>query len=166
LCTPATIAKSTMMRGVDLKGWGSMKVLVWVSRIVAAGMICLIGSSGVASVRVLPLEGHRSLLRATITLVDGTVQVVALQGVGCTESICSRVRARDVDAGNVWFDGLTSIHEISHNATGPITAMFRFRDGSECRASVIAGNRVLYVRGVFSRTEKLDLARLTKIDFE
>ena len=47
-----------------------------------------------------------------------------------------------------------------------LTAIVTFRDGAERHVSIIAGNRVLYVRGRFGRPEQLDLAGLTKIDFE
>jgi hypothetical protein len=99
-------------------------------------------------------------------MADGTARTITLQGVGCTESICSRVRARDMKADGVWLDGLASVREISREAEGPVRAVFTFKDGVERQASVVPGNRVLYVEGRFGRTEKLDLASLAKIDFE
>jgi hypothetical protein len=144
------------------------------SRITAIAIVCLVGSTGIVSTMspFLPLpavhdyEGHQSYLRATVTMADGTAKTITLQGVGCTESLCSRVRARDMKADGVWLDGLASVREISHNADGPIQALFTFKDGSERRTSIIAWNRVLYIEGRFGRTEKLDLAKLTKMDFE
>ena len=79
--------------------------------------------------------------------------------------MCSRVRATDVKTESVWLDGLASVRDISHETEGPIRALFTFKDGSERHTSIVAGNRVLYVQGQFGRTEKLDLARLTRIDF-
>jgi hypothetical protein len=99
-------------------------------------------------------------------MVDGITHTIILQGVGCTESICSRVRAKDTNADDVWLDGLASIREISHQATGPVTAVLTFKDGGERQASIIEFHRVLYIKGSFGLTNKLDLARLTRIDFD
>ena len=99
-------------------------------------------------------------------MADGTDRRVTLQGVGCTESMCSRVRARDTKADDVWLDGLASIRPVSHNATGPVAAVLTFKDGTERQASIIEWHRVLYVEGSFGLTSKLDLARLARVDFE
>jgi len=142
--------------------------------IAAIAVVCLVGSTAVAGIITpyLPLppvdysEGHRSSLRARVTMADGTARTITLQGVGCTESLCSRVRARDMKAESVWLDGLASVREISHNADGPVKAVFTFKDGSERQTSIIRWHRILYVEGRFGRTEKLDLASVTRIDFE
>jgi hypothetical protein len=151
-----------------------MKTLYSGSRIAAIAVVCLVGSTGVASSITpwLPLpvvdarEGHRSSLRARVTMADGTARTLTLQGVGCTERICSRVRATDMKADSVWLDGLASVREISREADGPVTAVLKFRNGSEREASIVPGNRVLYLKGHFGRTEKLDLASVARIDFE
>jgi hypothetical protein len=153
-----------------------MKMQSWGSRLAATGTVCLVclaGGAGTASITpFLPLPtvddhaGHRSSLRAMVTMASGTTRNITLEGVGCTESLCSRVLATDVKADSVWLDGLASVREISHNADGPVTAIFTFRDGAERQVSVSRWNRVLYVQGSFGRTEKLDLASLTRIDFE
>jgi hypothetical protein len=49
---------------------------------------------------------------------------------------------------------------------GPITPTFRFKDGSERQAPIIAVNRVLYAQRSFGFTDKIDLASVSKIDFE
>jgi hypothetical protein len=136
-----------------------------VSQIAAVAVVCLVAGTGLASTPHNDPR-HRSSLRAMVTLADGTARAVTLRGVGCTESICSRVRAKDTADGNVWLDGLTSIREISHAPTGPVAAVFTFKDGRERRASIIEVHRVLYIDGPFGFTRKLDLARLTRIDFE
>ena len=147
------------------------KMLSLGSRIAAVAVACLVGSSSVAS-PWLPLpavdnrEGHQSSLRARLTMADGATRVITLQGVGCTESICSRVRAMDLKGDSVWLDGLASIREISHKADGPVRAVFTFKNGTQREASIRPLNRVLYIDGRFGRTEKLDLGRVTKIDFE
>jgi hypothetical protein len=135
-------------------------------RIAAIGVVCLVGGAGVASIPEVDNEGHRSSLRATVTMADGTARTVTLRGVGCPSSMCSRVRARDMKADNVWLDGLASVREISHDADGPVKATFKFRNGAERQASIVAMNRVLYVAGRFGLAEKLDLGSVSKIDFE
>ena len=79
--------------------------------------------------------------------------------------MCSRVRALDSNAESVWLDGLTSVHDISREADG-VTAVFTFKNGFERRSTIRAGNRVLYLAGDFGRTEQLDLADVTLIEFE
>jgi len=135
-------------------------------RIAAISVVCLVTSTALAQYAGHNDPRHRSSLRATMTMVDGTVRNVVLQGVGCSDSICSRVRAKDTKADDVWLDGLASIREISHQATGPVTAVFAFKDGGERQASIIELHRVLYIKGSFGLTNKLDLGRLTRIDFD
>ena len=142
-----------------------MNRLVRISGIAAA---VLAGGTAFGAVRnVAPddLQGHRSSLRATVTLVDGGARTVTLEGVGCTVAMCSRVRVVDTNVETVWLDGLSSVHDISREADG-VTAVFSFRDGSERRASIRAGNRVLYLARHFGLTEQLDLAGVTRIEFE
>lgn len=150
-----------------------MQMSSWGSRIAAAALVVLAGSTAVASVAPwLPLPavddraGHRSSLRARATMLNGAVRTMTIQGVGCTERLCSRVRAKDTTADTVWLDGLASIRAISHETEGPVRALFTLRNGVERQASIIPANRVLYVQGRFGRTEKLDLASLTRIDFD
>lgn len=157
---------------VSLEGGLRMRKMLSVgSRIAAVAVMCLVGSTGVASpwwplLAVDNREGHRSSLRARVTMADGTARTITLQGVGCTESLCSRVRAKDTKADDVWLDRLASVREISHNAAGPVKAVFTFKDGLERQVSIIQWHRVLYVEGRFGRTETLDLASLARIDFE
>ena len=150
-----------------------MKLFSLVSHVSAiASVSLLLGSGGYASVIVpwLPLpavdEGHRSSLRARVTMVDGTSRAITIQGVGCTELICSRVRATASMDDSVWLDGLASVRAISHDTTGPVKAVFTFKNGTKRQASIVQGNRVLYVDGRFGRTEKLDLGSATRVDFE
>jgi hypothetical protein len=70
-----------------------------------------------------------------------------------------------VQANSIWLDGLKSVRGISHTP-GPVMATFTFKDGTERQASIIAANRVLYVRKYFGLTEKLDLGNVSKIDFD
>ena len=117
-----------------------------VSRMALIGALCIVGT-GAAS--IVPrssnnLEGHHSSLRATFVMANGTVRTVNLEGVGCPDGMCSRVKARE-RTNSIWLDGLASVRGISHTA-GPVAATFKFKDGTERRASIIAVNRVLYVQ--------------------
>jgi hypothetical protein len=137
------------------------------SRMVLIGVLCFAGA-GAASMapgNLNNLEGHSSSLKATVTMADGTVRAVTLEGVGCPLGMCSRVKAREGKTAGIWLDGVASIRGISH-AAGPVTATFKFRDGRERQAAIIAVNRVLYVKGRFGFTEKIDLGSVSKIDFE
>jgi hypothetical protein len=142
-----------------------MKMLSIAFRIAAITGVCLIGATSLASTPHNDPR-HRSSLRARVTMVDGSTRSITLHGVGCTDSICSRVRAKDTASDDVWLDGLASVRNISHKTSGPVTADFTFKDGVERHVSIVELNRVLYIEGRFGLTHQLDLARLTRIDFE
>jgi hypothetical protein len=135
------------------------------SRIAAIAVVCLIGATSLAGTPHNDPR-HRSSLRARVTMVDGSTRSITLHGVGCAENICSRVRAKDTASDDVWLDGLASVRNISHKITGPVTADFTFKDGIERHVSIVEPNRVLYIEGRFGLTHKLDLGRLTRIEFE
>jgi hypothetical protein len=157
------------MGDVGFEGWVLMQMPSWVSWIAVAGMVafaCVAPGRGVASVAPHDDPAHKSSLRAFLTMTDGTTRTVTLQGVGCSIGMCSRVRAKDLNANNLWLDGLASVSDVSQNTDGPVTATFKFKDGEEHQAAIVALNRVLYVKGHFGSSKKLDLAVVTKIDFE
>jgi hypothetical protein len=143
-------------------------------RTAAIAALVLLGGAGVASSVTpwLPLpavddaSGHRSSLRAMLTMSDGSTRAVTIQGAGCTANICSRVRALDVLSESVWLDSVDSVSQISREPDGVVTAIFEFWDGRERQHSIVQGNRILYIRERFGRVEKLDLASITRIDFE
>src|SRR6266849_4085861 len=56
-------------------------------------------------------------------------------------------------ANDLWLDGVASVCDISHNPAGPVTASFKFKDGEEHQASIVALNRVLYVKGQFGSSQ-------------
>lgn len=150
-----------------------MKMLLSGLRTAALAVVVLLGGAGVASSITpwLPLPpvddpGHRSSLPATLTMLDGSTRTVTLQGVGCTATICSRVRARDTNSESVWLDGIDSVRGITGERDGAVTAIFTFRDGTERQASVIPAHRILYIRERFGRVEKVDLGSVARIDFE
>jgi hypothetical protein len=131
-------------------------------RVLVVAVICFVGSKGVASVEAN--AGHKTFLRAVLTMADGTSKAVTLEGVGCATSMCSRVRARENSSDSIWLDGLTSIHQI-HDANGAIQATFIFKNGKEREGSIVQDNRVLYVSRWLDSPEKVDLARVLRIDF-
>jgi hypothetical protein len=125
-------------------------------------VILFAGTIGAPANTRLTLEGHQSSIHATVTMTDGTRHALTLQGVGCAQGMCSRVRVKDAD---VWLDGLASVSDISQNADGPVHAVFTFKDGSSRQASITALNRVLYVGSLFW-PHQLDLIRVRRVDFE
>lgn len=132
----------------------------------ALAAICVLGGTGVASMSPRDDHSHRSSLKARVTMADGTTRAITLEGVGCTASMCSRVAVRSMKTDSIWLDGLASMRNISDGTEGVVTATFTFKDGSGREASVVPGNRILYIEGRFGRTQKLDLGSLTRIDFE
>ena len=133
-------------------------------RVAFIAAACAIGASAVASIGQQNFEGHKSSLRASLTMADGSTRNVTLQGVGCAASVCSRVKARDINLDTIWLDGLTAVRGISRNTVGPVLATFAFKDGSQRRASILAVNRVVYVTNRLGRTEKVDLGSLSGIE--
>ncbi|HYL38562.1 MAG TPA: hypothetical protein VEV17_21780 [Bryobacteraceae bacterium] len=142
-----------------------MRIPSFGTKVAVIGVLCVAGGAGAVSITPRNLEGHRSSLKAKLTLSDGTVRAVTLEGVGCPMGMCSRVKARESKNESLWLDALASIRGISPNA-GAVTATFKFRDGTERRAAIMAANRVLFLQGHFGLTEKLDLGSVSKIDFE
>jgi hypothetical protein len=99
-----------------------------------------------------------------LTQADGSSRTVALEGVGCSESICSRVvvisRAEgDAGAISTPLDTVAVITNIRDDK-----AQFVFRDGTMKRLSVVPWNRVFYVHGG-AGSETIDLAQLSLVEF-
>jgi hypothetical protein len=132
---------------------------------VLTGVVLLSGTIAIpAWPQSSDLAGHRTSLSATVTMTDGTFRTITLEGVGCAQAMCSRVRIRPVEQDGVWLDQLASVDDISQNAEGPTHAVFAFRDGSSRETSITASNRMLYIGGRFS-THQIDLAHVRRIDF-
>lgn len=118
--------------------------------------------SGAAS---LPsqVQGHGSRMMANVVARDGTSRTIKLEGVGCTESMCSRVFIRSKSAGGaplqVWLDTLASVKDTSEH-----DALFVMRDGTERRLSFVSDFRVLYVSDPNGRIEKLDFAKIRSLE--
>ena len=147
------------------KGSAVMPRLLGIGAIAVVALVSGTAFGGAENVEPAGFQGHGSSLRATVTLADGGARIVTLQGTGCTNAICSRVRALDTNAESIWLDDLMSVHDVSPEGDG-VSALFSFKDGSQRRSSIRAGNRILYIAKRFGRTERLDLARVTRIQFE
>jgi hypothetical protein len=113
------------------------------------------------------LEGHLSHLSARMVLSDGTTRAVKLEGVGCTVSMCSRVAVNARTEGTrtegngviqkIWLDSISSIQDITSN-----DALFRLKDGTQRRLSVVTENRILYAAG---SAGKIDLSHIQSLTF-
>jgi hypothetical protein len=133
-------------------------------RIGCVAMVLLIPAftSGGAS---LPsqVEGHRSGMMARVVSADGTSRTVRLEGVGCTESMCSRVLIRSKrESGaplRTWFDSIASIKDATAS-----DALFVMKDGTERRLAFVTNFRVLYVSSRNGGTQKLDLAKIRSLE--
>jgi hypothetical protein len=109
------------------------------------------------------VEDAGRLIRLNVR--DGSSQVVTLDGVGCDETICSRVAVNARSLGNVIanrtrFADIAVIRDISEAA-----ATFVLKDGTTQRLSVVPDNRVLYVFDANHRPQKISLHRLTSVEF-
>lgn len=144
------------------KGRPSMKSTFRIACIAAALIAPAgfsIGAAGSGTV------GQRaSQLDARILFRDGTVRTARLQGVGCSQSICSRTLIKGEDGARRMvsspFDSLSKIKDTTPNA-----ALFVSKDGTEHRLSLVKDFRVLYLQGPSGGTEKLDLKSVTSVEF-
>jgi hypothetical protein len=109
------------------------------------------------------LEHAGQVIRLNVR--DGSSQIVTLDGVGCDETICSRVAVNARSLGNVIanrtrFADIAAIRDISEAA-----ATFVLKDRTTHRLSVVPDNRVLYVFDANHRAQKISLQRLTSVEF-
>ena len=98
---------------------------------------------------------------------NGPAHVESLDGIGCTEAICSRVLVRALvedDEGTavqqIPFDSIAGIEMV-----GGGDARIRSIDGTARRVIVAADNRVLYLIDGAGRTKTLDLGHVISIEF-
>src|SRR5579871_4020506 len=134
----------------------------------AIGVAAIAGLLQATSVNSTPLpddSGHRSSLPIRVLMLNGVERTLTLEGVGCPISMCSRVRVRNTMAANVWLDGVAGVSSIRDTTSGTVKAIFNFKNGEERQESVVAANRVLYVKDARGRHEKLDLANISQISF-
>jgi len=93
----------------------------------------------------------------------GPPRIETLDGIGCSETICSRmfVRARVEGAeAKIRFDTIAAIEML-----GGGDARVRFVDGTSRHVLVAADNRVLYLIDEAGRTKRLDLNGIDSIEF-
>ena len=110
-------------------------------------------------------ESRSAPLVATITLANGSRRTASLEGVGCSETLCSRVAVRsrtdgDAHVQRTRLDSLLAIKDITKDG-----ARFVFKDGTERRQSVVSDNRVLYVVNQGGGKAKIDLAGIASVEF-
>ena len=100
---------------------------------------------------------------AKVTLADGATQIARIDGIGCTESICSTVLMKAKSAGNtvveVRFDSLAAIRDIRQN-----DALFVAKDHSERRLTFLSDFRVLYLARSGGARQKIDLAKIKSVE--
>src|SRR5262245_43298199 len=106
-------------------------------------------------------------LRIRINPRKGPAYVEPLNGIGCSETICSRVFVRAlVEDGEgtvvqrIRFDAIAALEML---ASGD--ARVRFHDGTSRRLLVAADNRVLYLMDETGRTRRVDLGNVVSIEF-
>lgn len=97
----------------------------------------------------------------------GPARIETLDGIGCSEAICSRVfvrtlasKERGTSARNIRFDAVAAIEML-----GGGDARVRFIDGTIRRVLVAADNRVLYLVDEAGRATRLDLSDVVSIEF-
>ena len=109
-------------------------------------------------------ETHAAGFRARVTLPNGAIRTIDLQGVGCSAAMCSRVfiraKADSHLSTRVWLDSIAAIKGVSADG-----ALFVMRDGTERQLSFIPDFRVLYIAAPNAGAEKLDLGTIKSLDF-
>ena len=109
-------------------------------------------------------QAHLSGLTARITRPDGTVQMAKLEGLGCSQSICSRVAIKGKASNNsltsVWLDSIAAIKDTTENG-----ALLVMKDGTGQRISLVTDFRVLYLANQSRSPEKLDLTKIKSLEF-
>jgi hypothetical protein len=127
-------------------------------------MLLRLGANG--SSKVLnnnPLQEHLSGLISNVTFKDGATQIVRINGVGCTESLCSTVLMKAKTETNtvveIWFDSIAAIRDIRQN-----DAVFVAKDGSQRRLTFISDFRVLYISSSGRANAKIDLAKIKSLE--
>src|SRR5262245_13937112 len=106
-------------------------------------------------------------LRIRINPRKGPAYVEPLNGIGCSETICSRVFVRALvedDDGTVVqrirFDTIAALEMLPSG-----DARVRFNDGTSRRLLVASDNRVLYLTDEKGRTKRVDLSNVVSIEF-
>ena len=104
-------------------------------------------------------------LVARMTFANGQARTVTLEGVGCSEALCSRVAVKTRAEGDsrvtrTWLDTIAAIRDITSQ-----TALFVLKDGTARRLSVVHDNQFLYFEGQDGTEGKINLAGVTLVEF-
>jgi hypothetical protein len=131
-------------------------ILTLIGLIVAAGALSTV--PGEAKAGRLPIV-------ARMTLANGSSRTVTLEGVGCSQTMCSRVAVRSKADGDsrvtrTWLDTIAAIKDVTSE-----DALFVLRNGTTCRLSVIHDNRFLYFADQNGVGGKIDLAGVKSVEF-
>jgi hypothetical protein len=109
-------------------------------------------------------QGHLSGLTARITLADGTIRTATIEGLGCSEAICSRVAIKGKADGDslvsFWLDSIAAIRDT----TGQ-DVLIVMKSGAAPRVSLVRDFRVLYLTNRTLSLEKLDLGKIKSLEF-
>jgi hypothetical protein len=126
------------------------------------GLIAIAGSPWVG-----PNEASAGSARlvARMTLVNGGLQTITLEGVGCSEALCSRVAIRSTADGDsrvtkMFLDRIAAIQDITSK-----DALFVMKNGTARRLSVVHDNRFLYFADQRGVEGKIDLAGIKSVEF-
>lgn len=130
-------------------------------------VLTLAGANGPSSVKDTgrhTSQGHRSGMMARAVFLDGTDRTLRLEGVGCSESMCSRVFIRSTGEDGAplrtWLDSIASIQHTAAN-----DALLVMRDGAQQRVTFVPDFRVLYLSNPGGRAERLDLTTIRSLEF-
>jgi hypothetical protein len=108
-------------------------------------------------------QEHLSGLMASVHFADGSSQIVRINGIGCTESLCSTVLMKAKTETNrvveIWFDSIAAIRDIRQNE-----AVFVGKDSSQRRLTFVPDFRVLYVSNTDGAIKKIDLANIKSLE--
>ncbi len=127
--------------------------------------LVLLGTGMLGPVTIATNAANRtSGFSARLTLPNGDTQLVKLEGVGCTVSICSRTHvkghARSASLGAFAFDAIRKIESAPQNRVSLL-----MKDGSRQAMSLVPDFRVLYFWTESGEPEKLDLSVVKSLDF-
>ena len=108
----------------------------------------------------------KPLIVAHVTSENGADRLMTLEGVGCRQSLCSRVAVRgraggDAHVSTTWLDTIAAIHDI-----GVDRVTVTLKDGTLRRLAIVPDNRVLYFIDQFGRQQKIELTGLKSIEFQ
>lgn len=105
-----------------------------------------------------------SAIPAKLTMADGAVRLVELDGVGCTVSICSRTQIKGHDRNASLhafaFDAIRSIESAPQN-----NVLLVMKDGATYQLSLDNDFRVLYFHGESGSERQLDLSKVKSLEF-